>query len=56
MSQAAASGSAPPYSESAFLTAQDPAWTALTRSRERDECRDKLTNLGLLKPSDTAAG
>lgn len=44
----AATHSAPPYPEEAFLAAQDPAWTALTRSRERDECRDKLIQLGLL--------
>lgn len=55
MSHASVSGSVPPFSESAFLAAQDPAWTALSRSRERDECRDKLTNLGLLKATDTAA-
>jgi thymidylate synthase (FAD) len=31
-----------------FLAVQDPSWTALNRSRERDECRAKLIALGLL--------
>lgn len=44
----AASGRAPPYSEEDFLAAQDESWTALKRSRERDECRQKLVRLGLL--------
>ncbi len=35
--------------EEDFLAAQDPAWTELTRCRERDECRDKLVRLGLLQ-------
>ncbi|MEM7812779.1 MAG: FAD-dependent thymidylate synthase [Planctomycetota bacterium] len=43
-----ATGAAPPYSEEAFLEVQDPTWRDLTRCRERDECRDKLTKLGLL--------
>ena len=42
-------GAAPPYSEEEFLAAQDETWRELTRSRERDECRDKLVRLGLLK-------
>lgn len=46
---AAAAGNAPPFSEEAFLAAQDPKWTALTRSRERDECRSKLARLGLVQ-------
>jgi len=46
---AAAAGNAPPFSEDAFLAAQDPKWTALTRSRERDECRSKLARLGLVQ-------
>jgi len=41
---------APPYTEELFLEAQDPAWTSLQRSRERDECRTKLQTLGLLTP------
>ena len=47
---AAASKKAPPWSNEDFLTAQDPSWLALTRSRERDECRSKLELLGLLAP------
>ena len=47
-SNAAASGSPPPFSEEQFLAAQDPTWTNLQRSRERDECRSKLERLGLL--------
>lgn len=43
-----AAGQSPPFSNDAFLAAQDPTWTALTRSRERDECRSKLEKLGLL--------
>jgi thymidylate synthase (FAD) len=45
----AASGAAPPYSEDAFLAAQDETWRNLTRSRERDECRTKLIRLGLMR-------
>ena len=47
-SAAAASGTTPPFSGDAFMTAQDPKWTPLKRSRERDECRSKLQNLGLV--------
>ena len=36
--------------EQDFLMVQDPSWTALKRSRERDECRAKLVELGLLAP------
>jgi thymidylate synthase (FAD) len=39
----------PPWSEEAFLAAQPAAWRALTRSRERDECREKLVDLGLVQ-------
>ena len=39
-----------PADEAAFLDAQDPAWAALPRCRERDECRAKLVRLGLCKP------
>jgi len=46
---AAASKAAPPFSEAEFLAAQDPAWAGMSRSRERDECRSKLQNLGLLE-------
>jgi len=38
-----------PANESDFLAAQDPAWRNLERSRERDECREKLVRLGLMK-------
>ncbi len=38
-----------PADEDAFLAAQDPAWAKLQRSRERDECREKLILLGLIK-------
>lgn len=48
---AAAAGDAPPFSEDAFLAAQDQTWTHLKRSRERDECRSKLELLGLLAGS-----
>jgi len=34
--------------EADFLAAQAPEWTELTRSRERDECREKLVRLGML--------
>lgn len=40
-----------PASEADFLAAQDPAWAGLERCRERDECRQKLAALGLLKDS-----
>ena len=45
---AAVSGLAPPFSEDAFLVAQDDTWKKLTRCRERDECRGKLVDMGLL--------
>jgi thymidylate synthase (FAD) len=35
--------------EEDFLAVQDPTWVELTRSRERDECREKLRRLKLLK-------
>jgi thymidylate synthase (FAD) len=31
------------------LAAQDPSWKEIARSRERDECRAKLVELGLLQ-------
>lgn len=37
-----------PASEEQFLAAQDPAWSTLTRCRERDECLAKLRRLGLI--------
>jgi len=39
-----------PADEESFLAAQDPAWSKLKRCRERDECREKLTMLGLVNP------
>ena len=45
---ASASGTAPPFSDAAFMAAQDPTWISLNRSRERDECRSKLQRLGLV--------
>jgi thymidylate synthase (FAD) len=47
--QAAAAGSAPPFTEDAFMAAQHSGWSALSRSRERDECLAKLRQLGLVK-------
>jgi thymidylate synthase (FAD) len=44
----ASSGRTPPYSTEDFLAAQDEAWRLLQRSRERDECREKLVHMGLL--------
>ena len=38
--------------EEDFLAAQDPSWTALNRSRERDECQAKLVSLGLLHTAE----
>ncbi len=35
-----------------FLAVQDPSWTDMKRSRERDECREKLVRLGFLPPAD----
>ena len=38
-----------PADETAFLAAGDPTWAGLTRCRERDECREKLVRLGIVK-------
>lgn len=38
-----------PADEPAFLEAQDPTWTDLARCRERDECREKLSELKLYR-------
>ncbi len=35
--------------EEDFLAVQDPSWVDLKRCRERDECRDKLRRLNLVK-------
>jgi len=51
--QAAATGAAPPFTETAFLAAQDPAWALLSRCRERDECREKLVSLGLVAATES---
>jgi thymidylate synthase (FAD) len=48
MSAAKRTGAVPPFDEQAFLAAQDPDWVELKRSRERDECREKLQRLGVL--------
>jgi thymidylate synthase (FAD) len=44
-----ASAGAIPAGESAFLAAGDPSWSELARCRERDECREKLVRLGIIK-------
>jgi thymidylate synthase (FAD) len=38
-----------PASEEDFLAVQDPTWADLKQCRERDECREKLRQLNLLK-------
>lgn len=38
-----------PATEEDFLAAQDPSWTHLARCREREECREKLARLGILR-------
>lgn len=48
MAYAGERSQSPPFSDEAFLAAQDPSWAELTRCRERDECRDKLRSLGIL--------
>ena len=40
-----------PVGEELFLEAQDEQWRPLQRSRERDECREKLVDLGMVKGS-----
>ncbi len=37
-----------PACEDDFIAAGDPSWSGLSRSRERDECREKLVQLKLL--------
>ncbi|SFJ25935.1 FAD-dependent thymidylate synthase [Planctomicrobium piriforme] len=39
----------PPYSDEAFLACQDPSWKEIARSRERDECRAKLAQMGIVQ-------
>lgn len=43
--------SAPPFDDAAFLAAQDETWKELKRSRERDECFEKLRRLGIVRES-----
>ena len=38
-----------PASEADFLAAQEPSWVGQARCREREECRTKLEQLGLLR-------
>jgi thymidylate synthase (FAD) len=38
--------------EEDFLAVQDPTWVEVARSRERDECREKLVRLGLLSSNN----
>jgi len=40
-----------PASPAAFMQAQDSGWAGLERSRERDECLEKLVSLGLVRPT-----
>ncbi len=54
MARAAEAGTAPPYDVEDFLAVQDETWRDLNRCRERDECREKLTDLGLLKRDSQA--
>jgi thymidylate synthase (FAD) len=39
-----------------FLAVQPEEWAALRRSRERDECRDKLIRLGILEAPAAESG
>ncbi len=38
-----------PASEEQFFAAQDPLWAEMSRSRERDECLEKLRQLGIVR-------
>ena len=49
---AARRGGTLPASHADFLAAQDPSWQDLARCRERDECLDKLVDLGLVVPPE----
>ncbi len=46
---AASQGVGMPVGDELFLEAQDEQWRPLQRSRERDECREKLVDLGMVK-------
>ena len=41
-------GSGTAFSEDQFLAAQDETWKGLKRCRERNECREKLQQMGIL--------
>ncbi len=45
----ASQGVGMPVGDELFLEAQDEQWRPLQRSRERDECREKLVDLGMVK-------
>lgn len=49
MQSAAANKTAPPFSLDDFLAVQDETWRGLTRCREREECQEKLVELGFLR-------
>jgi thymidylate synthase (FAD) len=49
MAEGARRNAAPPYSDADFMAAQDPTWQGLSRSRERDECRQRLQQFGILE-------
>jgi thymidylate synthase (FAD) len=51
MARLAAAGKAKGTTED-FMAVQDSTWEGLNRSRERDECRDKLISLGLLEDTN----
>jgi thymidylate synthase (FAD) len=55
MKSAAERKTAPPFTEQDFLAAQDESWRDLSRSRERDECREKLVSLGMLSGGERGA-
>jgi thymidylate synthase (FAD) len=42
-------GISPPFNEELFLEVQDETWRELKRSRERNECAEKLKGLGILE-------
>jgi thymidylate synthase (FAD) len=50
MAAGAERGIAPPFNEDLFLEVQNEKWAGLKRSRERDECGEKLRGLGILAP------
>ena len=52
---AARPGGGLPAHHADFLAAQDPSWRELARCRERDECLDKLTALGLVSAPETSS-